>query len=263
MRFGRGCFTEDDVLVMTRPQCRDRMCGRHKRVSLIADIRFRLNADCQSSSSSVSKTPGFGPPALLNKIPMDLKSSRVTFTTRSRSASRVTSAESPTTRAPSAATPRTSSAAVLMSSGSRENMTTLAPSCASAMAAPLPSPLLAAATIAVFPRSPRSIAAERTKRSAEHSALRLIERLVVEVVVVHDPQIRLRLCERDLFHQHVWIVAEALQPARYVAAAGVVGRQRGEDPTFVFAQQLGQEPSTELHADRRLEQIGQGEIVAT
>src|SRR5207245_5222827 len=68
IRFGIGCFTDDEVLTMTRPQRRCRMCGRHNRVSLIADIRLRSTALYQSSSVSVSKTPGLGPPALLNTM---------------------------------------------------------------------------------------------------------------------------------------------------------------------------------------------------
>src|SRR5919202_2056124 len=166
IRLGIGCFTDDDVLTITRPQRWCRMFGKHNRVSLIADIRFRSTAAYQSSSLSVSKTPGLGPPALLNTMPIASKVSTVVLTTRSRSFKRVTSAVRPATRAPSAATARTSFAAASMAPGLRENITTFAPSAASARATPLPRPLLAAATMAVLPRSPRSMAASVSARSA-------------------------------------------------------------------------------------------------
>ena len=143
--------------MITRPQCLARMCGRHSRVSLIADMRFSSKADCQSSSVNESNVPGFGPPALLNRMSTEPNRSTAVCTTRSRSAGRVTSAASPTTVEPSVATACTSLAAARIAASSRENMTTFAPSAASARATPLPSPLLAAATIAVFPRNPRSM----------------------------------------------------------------------------------------------------------
>src|ERR1051325_7335880 len=54
-----GCLTEYDVLTITRPQRLARIRGKHRRVSLTADIRLRSTADCQSSSVRSSKTPGF------------------------------------------------------------------------------------------------------------------------------------------------------------------------------------------------------------
>src|SRR6266851_5169546 len=74
---GKGCLTDDDVLVITRPQCLARICGRHSRVSLIADMRFSSKADCQSSSVNESNIPGFGPPALLNRMSTEPKRSTV------------------------------------------------------------------------------------------------------------------------------------------------------------------------------------------
>ena len=44
IKFGIGCLTDDDVLVMTRPQCLARMLGKHRRVSRTADIRLRSKA---------------------------------------------------------------------------------------------------------------------------------------------------------------------------------------------------------------------------
>ena len=75
------------------------------------------------------------------------------------------SAASPITCAPAQAA-CTSEAAVRIERSSRENMTTFAPSAASARATPLPSPLLAAATMAVLPTSPRSM-----RRRAYHRGL--------------------------------------------------------------------------------------------
>src|SRR3979411_247089 len=68
IKFGIGCLTEVDVLTIMRPQPPARMRGRHRRVSRIADIRFRSIAAYQSSSARLSNMPGFGPPALLNTI---------------------------------------------------------------------------------------------------------------------------------------------------------------------------------------------------
>src|SRR5450631_762217 len=168
MSVGSGCLTDDEVLVMTRPQCLARMDGRHSRVSRMADIRLSSNAPCQSSSVRVSNMPGFGPPALLKRTSTLPNESTVVLTTCSRSAIRVTSAASPRTRVCCPAAACTCSAAAWIAGRIRENMTTFAPSAASACATPLPSPWLAAATIAVLPRSPRSIGRELTKRSAEH-----------------------------------------------------------------------------------------------
>src|SRR6266852_5303590 len=75
-----------------------------------------------------------------------------------------------------------------------------------------------------------------------------VEPHVVNVIVVDDAQIRARLVERDLFDKDVGIVAEALQPARDVAAAGVVGGQGGKDAALVVAQQLRHEPGPKLDA---------------
>ena len=58
MSVGSGCLTDDEVLVMTRPQCLARMDGRHRRVSRMADIRLSSKAPCQSSSVRVSNMPG-------------------------------------------------------------------------------------------------------------------------------------------------------------------------------------------------------------
>src|SRR5579859_4984093 len=264
IRFGIGCLTEDDVLVITRPQCLARMCGRHSRVRRMAARRFSSKADCQSASESVSNTPGFGPPALLNRMSTPPNRSTVVATTRSRSASWVTSAARPTTAAPadpaapSATAAWISAAAAWIDASTRENITTLAPSTASARATPLPSPLLAAATIAVFPRKPRSISAQRTSRRRrygsgdEYQLGRPVQDLIVSIVVVDDAQIRLRLLKRNLFDQHVRIVAEALQPTGHIAAAGIVGSERWKDTTLVVAQQLGHQPGAKLDAHRRL-----------
>src|SRR5438270_10579034 len=110
------------------------------------------------------------------------KRSRAVSTTRSRSAGCVASAATPTQPI--------SAAACSIAAASREKTTTLAPSSARARATALPSPLLAAATTAVLPVSPRSI-----------------QQTVLQVVGVDGAQVDLGFGERDLLDQHVRIVA--------------------------------------------------------
>src|SRR5207244_11525842 len=90
IRLAIGCLTDDEVLTMTRPQRRARMCVKHSRVRRIAEIRLRSTAAYQSASVSVSKVPGFGPPALLNTMMIALNGSMVCFTSRSSSVDLVT-----------------------------------------------------------------------------------------------------------------------------------------------------------------------------
>src|SRR2546426_6265382 len=123
IRLAIGCLTDDEVLTMTRPQRRARMCVKHSRVRRIAEIRLRSTAAYQSASVSVSKVPGFGPPALLNTMLIASNVSMAVLTTRSRSVHFVASAAKPSTFAPSAAAARTSLAAPSIAAGGRENMT--------------------------------------------------------------------------------------------------------------------------------------------
>src|SRR5438067_12234334 len=90
-----------------------------------------------------------------------------------------------------------------------------------------------------------------------------VQRLIVPVVVVDDMQVRLRLGERDLLDQRVRVVAEALQPARDVAAASVVRGQGREDPPLVVTEQLRHEPGPELETRGGLEQVAQREVIPT
>src|SRR5215470_6666777 len=109
----------------------------------------------QASSVSSSSWPAGGPPVLVTTSAGAPSRSTVAACQRSRSSGRVTSTCKARTSPPAA---RSSRSVAASGSAERDAIETRAPSLTSAAAMALPSPFDAAATIAVRPRMPRSMA---------------------------------------------------------------------------------------------------------
>ena len=146
-----GCFTAALVILIIRPNRRSIMPSRVRRIMSIGLYILPLTASNHSFCPQLRKSPGGGPPALFTRISGAEQAAR----TASRPASVVMSPTTVVTSAPVAT--RISSAVAASVSACLAIITNLAPSAAKAIAHPLPSPLLAAQTNAVFPAIPSSI----------------------------------------------------------------------------------------------------------
>ncbi len=148
-----GDFTETDVMLTMRPK---RLVIMPSTVALIRKIGVSMLASSARSHASRShsrKSPGGGPPALLTRM----SGLGHAWSSAARTASVVTSPATVVTRTPVAS--RISFAAASSASLVRALIVRFTPSRASDMAQPLPSPLLAAQTIAFLPLIPRSMVA--------------------------------------------------------------------------------------------------------
>src|SRR5664279_4307706 len=151
-RTSNGAFTEPDVMLTTRPKPRSAILSTVALISSIGVSMLASRALSQASRFHSRKSPGGGPPALLTRMS--------TCGQAASAAARPTSVVmSPTTvrTSPPAPNARSSRAVASRTSPPRAVMTTFTPSLASAVAQPLPSPLLAAQTSAHLPLIPRSI----------------------------------------------------------------------------------------------------------
>src|SRR6266852_2208352 len=135
-RMSIGAFTALEVMFTMRPKRRAIILSTVARISSIGVSMLASSALIQVSRSHSRKSPGGGPPALLTRM--------------SGSGQAASAALRPVAARISAAV---ASSAVLP----RARMVSSTPSCASARAQPLPSPLLAAQTSAFLPAMPRSI----------------------------------------------------------------------------------------------------------
>src|SRR5215216_4220929 len=151
-RMSIGAFTELEVMFTMRPKPRFIMPSTDALMNSIGVSMLASIALIQASRSQSRKSPGGGPPALL----MMMSGSGQAASTCLRPASVVTSTAIGVTFTPVFL--RISSAVASSSTLVRALITKSTPSCASAMAQPLPSPLLAAQTIALRPLMPISIA---------------------------------------------------------------------------------------------------------
>ena len=150
-----GCFTEVDWMARMRPHCLAFMPGRTSRMRRTVD-RCTCSKACSHWASVIfSKGPGGGPPTLATSTSTPPHASRARATARAQSSAFARSAGIASTSAPVLRS--TSAAASLRAASPRAHMATRAPSAASPIAHALPIPLLAAATNATLPLSPRSM----------------------------------------------------------------------------------------------------------
>ena len=156
LRYCVGWRTEVEVEYTIEPPRCLRMIGSASRVRRTAEKSVRSTAFCQAASSRSSNRPGGGPPAFTMRM----------STVRYFATAVCTNDSQPSLVARSAAIGRTSpfvlrtisSAAAVMAPSSRLHIATFAPSRANSSAIARPRPLLAAATSAILPERPRSIA---------------------------------------------------------------------------------------------------------
>src|SRR5882757_10659612 len=261
-----GAFTELDVMFTIRPKPRFIMPStdalmNSMGVSMLASIALIQSSRCQSR-----KSPGGGPPALLTMM----SGSGQAASTCLRPASVVTSTATAVTFTPVFL--RISSAVASSSALVRALMTRSTPSWASAMAQPLPKPLLAAQTIALRPLMPISIVLSlvhpRPKLClAEHrrpdiaaqaqlavglqadvGVVDLAVLAVVDVAVFEGVGIGGLLEAPDQGH------ADHLAGAQRRIGVAVVGRHVGRDRVAV--RPLGIDQADDEAADRAVRRIG-------
>ena len=146
-----GALTACDVMLTIRPNLRAIMPSIVAFISSIGASMLASSALIQSSRLQFRKSPAGGPPALLIRISGSGQAARIA----PRPSAVVTSAAIATGSMPVAAS--ISSAARCRTSGRRATITSFTPSPPSASAQLLPSPMLAAQTIAVRPRNPNSM----------------------------------------------------------------------------------------------------------
>src|SRR5205807_8472414 len=146
-----GAFTAAEVMLTMRPNLRAIMPST---VALINSIGVNMLASIaliQSSRVQLRRSPGGGPPALLNRI----SGSGQAFNAASRPAGVVMSPATSVTVTPGCAL-RISAAVFASASSPRAVSVTFTPSAASAVAQARPKPLLDAHTMARRPLIPRS-----------------------------------------------------------------------------------------------------------
>ncbi len=146
-----GCFTAPEVMFTMRPNFCACMLSMVRRISSIGASMLASSALIHSSRRHSRKSPAGGPPALVTRMSGLGHAAKVA----SRPASVVMSPATAMTFAPVAA--RISAAAASSASAPRAVITSSTPSRANDMAQALPSPLLAAHTMALRPRIPSSI----------------------------------------------------------------------------------------------------------
>src|SRR5690242_9820797 len=147
-----GAFTELEVMFTMRPKPRFIMPSTVALMNSIGVSMLASTALIQSSRFQSRKLPGGGPPALLTMMSGSGHAARTCL----RPSSVVTSTATAVTFTPYFL--RISSAVASSSDLVRALITRSTPSPASAVAQPLPRPLLAAQTIALRPLMPISIA---------------------------------------------------------------------------------------------------------
>jgi len=135
-------------MLTMRPNLRAIMPSTTARISMIGVTMFALTAACHAASSQSRKSPIGGPPALLTRM----SGCGQAASTAARPSGAVMSAATASTRTPVSS--RISSAVASSASAPRALITRFTPSRASASAQPLPSPWLAAHTIALRPSMP-------------------------------------------------------------------------------------------------------------
>ena len=150
-RMSIGAFTELEVMFTMRPKPRFIMPSTLALMNSMGVSMLASSALIQSSRFQSRKLPGGGPPALLTMM----SGSGQAASTCLRPSSVVTSTATAVTFTPYFFL--ISSAGASSSDLVRALMTRSTPSPASAMAQPLPSPLLAAQTMALRPLMPISI----------------------------------------------------------------------------------------------------------
>src|SRR6187455_1912145 len=151
-RMSIGALTAPDVMLTTRPKPRPAILSTVAFISSIGVSILASIALIQASRSQWRKSPDGGPPALLTRMSTCGQAASAAARPASVVMSPATARTSPR---PSA---RSSPAVASSASAPRAVITTLTPSFASAIAQPLPSPLLAAQTSAHLPSIPSSIA---------------------------------------------------------------------------------------------------------
>src|SRR5579883_36633 len=213
-RMSSGAFTALEVMFTTRPKRRWIMPSTVRRMSSMGVSMLASSALIQMSRSHSRKSPGGGPPALLT---------RMSGLGQASSASRLPSSVVMSAASAVTLTPvlrRISSAVASRAGLPRARITRLAPSAASAMAQPLPSPLLAAQTKAVLPLMPKSMAHPLAQSARHHSAGML------EVQPLR-PRHRLQRFEIDRDRMSILVgeLARALDHLRHAGAHGVEIRQ--------------------------------------
>src|SRR5215831_6565508 len=162
-----GDFTAADVMLTMRPNLRAIMPSIVALMSSIGASMLASIALIQSSRVQSWKSPGGGPPALLTRM----SGLGHALSAAARPASVVMSPGTAVTLA--AVASRISLAVFSRSAAVRAVMTSSTPSRASAMAQPLPKPLLAAHTIARLPRMPKSMVPSPSVLRREHDAREL------------------------------------------------------------------------------------------
>ena len=150
-RISIGAFTELEVMFTMRPKPRFIMPSTLALMNSMGVSMLASSALIQSSRFHSRKFPGGGPPALLTMMSGSGHAARTCL----RPSSVVTSTATAVTFTPYFFL--ISSAVASSSDLVRALITRSTPSPASAMAQPLPSPLLAAQTIALRPLMPMSI----------------------------------------------------------------------------------------------------------
>src|SRR5215510_8431568 len=165
-RLSMGDFTETDVMLTMRPNFRAIIPSTVALIRKIGVSMLASRARSHTSRSHSRKSPGGGPPALLTRMSGFGHACR----SAARTASVVMSPATVVTRTPVVS--RISFAAASSASLVRAFMVTFTPSRARDMAQPLPSPLLAAHTIAFLPLMPRSMAASLCQKVESLAPLR-------------------------------------------------------------------------------------------
>src|SRR5437867_5918362 len=170
-RLSMGDFTETEVMLTMRPKRRAIMPSTVALIRRIGVGMLASRARSHASRSHWRKSPGGGPPALFTRM----SGVGQAWSSAARTASVVMSPATVVTRTPVAS--RISFAAASRVSFVRAFIVMFTPSRASDMAQPLPSPLLAAQTIAFLPLIPRSMVvsllleARQRERPADRLAL--------------------------------------------------------------------------------------------
>src|SRR5437660_10804917 len=150
-RTSMGDFTETEVMLTIRPKRRAIIPSTVALIRKIGVSMLASSARGPASRSQWRKSPGGGPPALFTRM----SGLGHAWSSAARTASVVMSPATVVTRTPVAS--RISLAAASSVSLVRAFIVMFTPSRASDMAQPLPSPLLAAQTIAFLPLIPRSM----------------------------------------------------------------------------------------------------------
>ena len=155
IRLSTGCFTLMDVMLRMRPQPCAFMPGSTARVSSTTLVSNRRVAASHVSGERLSNVPAGGPPALVTSTSTRPKRASATATTAAPAPGAAKSAGTASTGTPLAAS--MAAAVVRRSASPRAQSTRCAPSAASSSATARPRPLLAAATSAILPCSPKSM----------------------------------------------------------------------------------------------------------